>query len=57
MSLTPFYLISGLICLFWIVVHSVLARHTRTYVLFCYLCGAIMFTSVGDVFFGIFLWV
>lgn len=50
MSLTPFYLISGLICLFWIVVHSVLARHTRTYVLFCYLCGAIMVTSVGDVF-------
>ena len=49
MSLTPFYLVSGLVCLFWIIVHSILARHTRTYVLFCYLFGAMVVTSVGDV--------
>ena len=49
MSLTPFYLVSGLVCLFWIAVHSILARHTRTYVLFCYLFGAMVVTSVGDV--------
>ena len=49
MSLMPFYLVSGLVCLFWIAVHSILARHTRTYVLFCYLFAAVVITSVGDV--------
>ena len=46
---TPFYLISGLTCLFWIIVHSLLARSNRTYVLFCFLYGAIVITSSGDV--------
>lgn len=49
MLLTPFYLISGLTCLFWIIVHSLLARSNRTYVLFCFLYGAIVITSSGDV--------
>ena len=49
MSLTPFYLVSGLVCLFWIAVHSILARHTRTYVLFCLLFGAMVVISIGDV--------
>lgn len=56
MSLTPFYLIPGLVCLFWILVHSLLARNTRTYTLFCFLYGAIVLTSCGDMladsFFG-----
>lgn len=49
MSLTPIYLISGLVCLFWIAVHAILARHTRTFGVFCYLFGAIVITASGDV--------
>ena len=49
MSFSPLFLFSGLICLFWIAVHSILARHTRTFVLFCYLFGTIVITSCGDV--------
>ena len=48
-SLTPFYLIPGLVCLFWMAAHTFLARKLRTYVLFCYLLGAIVITSCGDV--------
>lgn len=49
MSLTPLYLFSGLICLFWIAVHAILARRLRTFVLFCYLFGTIVITACGDV--------
>jgi len=49
MSLTPLYLVPGLVCLFWVFVHSLLARSSRTYGLFCFLFGAIFITSCGDV--------
>lgn len=56
MYLTPLYLVPGLVCLFWVFVHSLLARSTRTYGLFCFLFVAVVITSCGDMladsFFG-----
>lgn len=56
MYLTLLYLVPGLVCLFWVFVHSLLARSTRTYGLFCFLFVAVVITSCGDMladsFFG-----
>lgn len=54
--MTLLYLVPGLVCLFWVFVHSLLARSTRTYGLFCFLFVAVVITSCGDMladsFFG-----
>ena len=52
MSLTPFWVIPGLTCLFWALVHSLLARDTTTYRILLILQLSLFFTAAGDVMIG-----
>lgn len=52
MSLTPFYVICGLECLFWLAVHHILAARLDSYKVLVFLLLSVFFTAAGDVLFG-----
>ncbi len=52
MSLTPFFVICGLICLFWLFVHSVLAARLDSYKVLVLLLLSVFFSAAGDVLLG-----
>ncbi len=52
MSLTPYFVICGLVCAFWMVVHHFLASRLDAYKLLMYLMGAVFFAAGGDVLLG-----
>ena len=49
MSLTPFYVICGLLCLFWLLVHRIMAAHLDSFRLLVFLFISVFFTMAGDV--------
>lgn len=52
MSLTPFFVICGLICLFWLFVHSILAARLDSYKVLVFLLLSVFFSAAGDVLLG-----
>lgn len=52
MTLTPLYIIPGLIFLFWAVVHSLLVYRTNTYQILCLMLITGFLTATGDVVLG-----
>ena len=54
MSLTPFYVICGLLCLFWLLVHSILASRLDSFKVLVLLLLAVFFAAAGDVLLGSF---
>lgn len=52
MILTPFYVICGLICLFWLVVHSILAARQEPFKVLAFLFLSTFFAAAGDVLLG-----
>ena len=52
MSLTPFFVICGLICLFWLFVHSILAARLDSYKVLVFLLLSVFFSAGGDVLLG-----
>lgn len=49
MSLTPYFVICGLVCAFWMLVHSFLASRLDAYKLFMALMCSVFFAAGGDV--------
>lgn len=49
MSLTPYFVICGLVCAFWMLVHSFLASRLDAYKLFMALMCSVFFSAGGDV--------
>ena len=49
MSLTPYFVICGLICAFWMLVHFFLASRLDAYKLLQALLGAVFFAAAGDI--------
>lgn len=52
MSLTPYYVICGLVCGFWMLVHYFLASRLDAYKLLMTLMGTVFFSAAGDVLLG-----
>lgn len=52
MSLTPYFVICGLVCAFWMLVHHFLASRLDAYKLLMALLGAVFFTAAGDILLG-----
>lgn len=52
MSLTPFYVICGLLCLFWLLVHSILADRLDSFKVLVFLLLSVFFAAAGDVLLG-----
>lgn len=52
MSLTPFFVVCGLICLFWVLAHSILAARLDSFKDLVLLLLAVFFTAAGDVLIG-----
>lgn len=52
MSLTPFYIICGLVCLFWLLVHSILAARLDSFKVLVFLFLFVFFAAAGDVLLG-----
>ena len=52
MSLIPFFIIPGLTCFFWVLVHACLASRTETFRIVMFLFLAIFFTAAGDTLVG-----
>jgi len=52
MSLTPFYVICGLLCLFWLLVHSILAARLDSFMVLVVLLLSVFFAAAGDVLLG-----
>ena len=52
MSLTPFFVICGLVCLFWLMTHSILAFRLETFPLLAALLLVVFFAAAGDVLLG-----
>jgi len=52
MSLTPFYVICGLLCLTWLLIHSILAARQESYKVLVFLLLAVFFAAAGDVLLG-----
>ena len=52
MSLTPFHVIPGLVCLFWLFVHMRLASQQETYRVLALLLLLVFFSAAGDVIMG-----
>ena len=52
MSLTPFFVICGLVCLFWLQVHALLASRQESFPLLVLLLLVVFFTAAGDVLLG-----
>ena len=52
MSLTPYFVICGLVCAFWMLVHHFLASRLDAYKLLIALLGAVFFAAAGDILLG-----
>ncbi len=52
MNLTPFFVICGLVCLFWLLVHRILAAHLDSYKILAALLLSVFFSCAGDVLLG-----
>ena len=52
MSLTPFYVVCGLVCLFWLFVHHVLASRQHSFGILALLLFFVFLTAAGDVLLG-----
>ena len=52
MSLTPFYVVCGLICLFWMFVHHMLAARQDSFGVLSLLLLTVFFAAAGDVLLG-----
>lgn len=52
MSLIPFYVICGLVCLFWLLVHSILAARLDSFKVLVLLLVSVFFVAAGDIFLG-----
>lgn len=52
MSLTPYYVICGLVCAFWMLVHYFLASRLDAFKLLIALLGAVFFAAAGDILLG-----
>lgn len=54
MSLSPFFVICGLVCLFWLMAHSLLASRLESFHILAPLLLAVFFGAAGDVLLGSF---
>ena len=54
MTLTPFYVIFGQLCLFWLLVHWILAARLDSFKFLAILLFCVFFTAAGDVMLGSF---
>ena len=52
MSLTPYFVICGLVCAFWMLVHHFLASRLDAYKLLMSLMGSVFLAAAGDVLLG-----
>ena len=52
MSLTPFFVICGLVCLFWLMAHSLLASRLESFHILAPLLLLVFFSAAGDVLLG-----
>ena len=54
MSLIPFFVICGLVCLFWLLAHTILASRLETFPILAGLLLTVFFAAAGDVLLGSF---